>query len=86
VWEAKCINVPKDCSEMIQEEKIQVQASLDSGCTNCEFSQYLVKETINNYSDLLDLVLDNIEDHEMPHVQFLGQTMPLLNCLANVNQ
>jgi hypothetical protein len=31
-------------------------------------------------------VVDIIEDHDMPHVQFLGQTVPLSNCHTNVNQ
>jgi hypothetical protein len=71
---------------MTEEEKIQVQDSLDSWYINCMFSHDLIKETNKSCSNLWDLALDIIEDHEMPHVQFLGQSIPLSNCLADVNQ
>jgi hypothetical protein len=85
-WETKGINLPKDYSIMTEEEKIQIQASLDSWHINCLFSQDLIKETNKSCSYMWDLALDIIEDHEMPHVQFLGQSVPLSNCLADVNQ
>jgi hypothetical protein len=50
------------------------------------FHKDLIKETSKNCSYLWDLDLDIIEYHEMPHVQFLGQEVPLSNCLADVNQ
>jgi len=61
VWEAKNNNVPNYCSRMNGEDKTQVQASLDSWCTNCEFSQDLIKETNKNCSNIWDLDLDIIE-------------------------
>jgi hypothetical protein len=63
-----------------------MQASLDAWYNNCDFSQDLIKETSKNCSDLWDSTLDIIEYHDMPHVQFLGQAVPLSNCLTDVNQ
>jgi hypothetical protein len=67
-WETKGINIPKDYSMMIEEEKIEVQASLDSWYTNCNFSHDLVKETNKSCLDIWDLTLHIIELHEVPHV------------------
>jgi hypothetical protein len=79
-------SVPESVSRMTDKEKIQIQASLDAWFSNCDFSQDLIKETNKNCSDLWDSTVDIIEDHDMPHVQFLGQTVPLSNCLTDVNQ
>jgi hypothetical protein len=63
--------MPKYLSMMTEEEKIQVHDSLDSWYTHCIFSHDLVKETNKNCLCLWKLTLDIIENHDMPHVQFL---------------
>jgi hypothetical protein len=85
-WEAKETSFPQGYSILSEEEKIQIQASLDSWHINCLFTQYLIKETSKSYSDLWDLALDIIKDYEMPHVQFLGQFVPLSDFLGDVHQ
>jgi hypothetical protein len=85
-WEATRTNLPKDYSRWTKEEKIHMQASLDSWHINCLFSQDLIKETGKSCSDMWDQALDIIEDYEMPHVQFLGQSVPLYNFLTDMNQ
>jgi hypothetical protein len=67
-WETKGINLPKDYSIQTKEEKIQIQASLDSWHINFLFTQDLIKETSKSCLYLWDLALDIIEDYEMPHV------------------
>jgi len=55
--------MPKYLSTMTEEEKIQVQASLNSWYTNCTFSHDLIKETNTNCSYLWYIDLDIIKYH-----------------------
>jgi hypothetical protein len=68
IWEAKNDNMLEGISRMSDEEKIQIQASLDAWFSNCEFSKDLISETIKYFSDIWDSTIDINEDHYMPHV------------------
>jgi hypothetical protein len=86
IWEVQGTNFPPGYSKMSEEEKIQMQASLDSWQSNCLSSQGLIEEASKNCSVLWDATIDIIEEYEMPHVQFLGKSVPLSNCLTDVQQ
>jgi hypothetical protein len=86
IWEAQRTSFPPGYSKMFEEEKIQTQASLDSWQANCLFSQGFIEETSKNCSVLWDSTLDIIEEYKMPHVQFLGKSVPLSNFLTDVQQ
>jgi hypothetical protein len=63
-----------------------MQVSLDSWHINCLFSQDLINETRKICSDMWDQDLDIIEDYEMHHVHFLGQSVPLYNFVTYVSR
>jgi hypothetical protein len=45
IWEAQRTNFPLGYTKMSEEEKIQIQASLDSWQASCLFSQNFIEET-----------------------------------------
>ena len=55
-----------------------MQDSLDSWHINCLFSQYLIKQNGKSCFDMWDQALDIIGDYEMPHVEFLNQSVPCI--------
>jgi hypothetical protein len=62
-WEATRTNLPKDYFRWTEEEKIHIQASLDSWHINCLFSRDLIKETSKICSEMWDQDLNIIEDY-----------------------
>jgi len=53
---------------MTEEDNIHIQDSLDCWNFNCLFSHDLIKETSKSCSNMWDLALDIIGDHEIPYV------------------
>jgi hypothetical protein len=86
IWEAQSTSLPPGYTKMSEEEKIQIQASLDSWEASCLFSHNLIEETSKSCSVLWDSTVDIIEEYEFPHVQFLGKSVPLSNCLTDMQQ
>jgi hypothetical protein len=84
LWEAHSNTLQTVYTKIVEEEKIQIQASLDSWESTCLFSHNLIEETSKNCSVLWDSTVDIIEEYELPHVQFLGKSIPLLDCLSDI--
>jgi len=46
----------------------------------------LIEEASNNCFVLWDETIYIIEEYDMPHVKFIGKSVPLSNCLTDVQQ